>query len=71
LWSRSEQKNAKIPPPLGATTKLDFVFTRPGTPNVDSLFTQPLENGSGIGQVIQLYEHVHGIRIHSAPQSIW
>jgi hypothetical protein len=27
---------------------------------VDSLFTQPLENGSGIGQVIQLYEHVHG-----------
>jgi hypothetical protein len=30
LWSRSEQKYAKIPPPLSATTKLDFVFTRPG-----------------------------------------
>ena len=29
MWSRSEQKNAKIPPPLSATTKLDFVFTRP------------------------------------------
>ena len=30
MWSRSEQRNAKIPPPLSATTKLDFVFTRPG-----------------------------------------
>jgi hypothetical protein len=30
LWSRSEQKYAKIPPPLSATTKLDFGFTRPG-----------------------------------------
>jgi hypothetical protein len=29
LWSRSEQKNAKIRPPLGVTTKSDFVFTQP------------------------------------------
>jgi hypothetical protein len=31
LWSRSEQKNAEICPPLSITTKSDFVFTRPET----------------------------------------
>ena len=30
LWSRSEQKNAKICPPPGITTKSGFVFTQPG-----------------------------------------
>jgi hypothetical protein len=30
LWSRAEQKNAKIRPPLGITTKSDFVFAQPG-----------------------------------------
>jgi hypothetical protein len=34
LWSCSEQRNAKIHPPLGITTKSDFVFTQPG-PNAD------------------------------------
>jgi hypothetical protein len=29
IETTSLQKNAKIPPPLSATTKLDFVFTRP------------------------------------------
>ena len=33
------KKNAKIPPPLGATTKSDFVFTRPGAIAVISLPT--------------------------------
>jgi hypothetical protein len=28
LWSLSEQKNAKIRPPLGITTKSVFVFTQ-------------------------------------------
>jgi hypothetical protein len=30
LWSRSEQKTAKIRPPLGITTKSVFVFTQAG-----------------------------------------
>jgi hypothetical protein len=48
LWSRSEQKYAKIPPPLSATTKLDFVFTRPGSngakpgPLISRLVNSPL-----------------------------
>jgi hypothetical protein len=29
MSSRPEQKNAKIHPPLGVTTKTDFVFTQP------------------------------------------
>ena len=31
MWSRSEQKNAEICPPLSIRTKSDFVFTRPGS----------------------------------------
>jgi hypothetical protein len=29
LQEAARARNAKIPPPLSATTKLDFVFTRP------------------------------------------
>ena len=39
MWSRSERKNPKIPFPLSATTKSDFVFTRPGPLTTRSPFS--------------------------------
>src|SRR5258708_4164035 len=45
-----------LPHPRG-----DFVFLRSkSAPNVNPLFAQSCQRRTGVGQVIELYEHVHG-----------